>query len=144
MTAKAVSSPRLKKDVSLLESVEITNEKRHVHAGKKSGDEYIANGDNGIEISKTRVSFLFDEICSVTAEKEVEKCGGFVEIQFKHPEMHRGCAFFSDGDVTFKNGRSNVNGFIFFSRLTATFISSARRKASCLQIRFRITETRKF
>ena len=37
---------------------------------------------------------------------------------------------------------TNENGT--FSRLTATFISSARQRANCLQIRFRITEIQKF
>ena len=114
------------KDVSLLESVEITNE-NGTFTLEKSGDEYIANGDKGIEISKTRVSFLFNEICSVTAEKEVEKnAEDLAKYSLDTPKCSA-VAHFSDGDVTFKTGGQTSAGSYFFSIDNDVYIVSTSK-----------------
>ena len=102
------------KDVSLLESVEITNE-NGTFTIEKSGDEYIANGNPDIALSKTRASFLFDEICSVTAEKEVEKAASDLSAYSLDNPKCSAVAHFSDGDVTFKTGGQTSTGSYFFA-----------------------------
>lgn len=103
------------KDYSLLDAVKISNSEGEFEFAKIGEDKFEADGNPDIILNNSRVKFLFDEICSVTAEKEVEKSASDLSKYSLDAPKSVVTAHFSDGDVIFKIGGQTSTGSYFMA-----------------------------
>ena len=112
------------KDISLLDSVTVTNKGGEYTLAKTGDETYEANGNSEIILKNSRVKFLFEQISNITAESLAEENAEDLSKYSLDKPSSAATAHFSDGDVTFKVGGQTSKGSYFFAVDNSVYIVS--------------------